>query len=106
MKVVRGSEIEFVAASHEEQSRPGVLKRVLATNADLLRGQVMMVNWANLPYGSEFQNHYHEDMQEVFIILNGSVEMTVGDMTCELSAGDAILIAPKEIHQMKNSVKL
>ena len=45
-------------------------------------------------------------MQEVFIILNGSVEMTVGDMTCELSAGDAILIAPKEIHQMKNSVKL
>ena len=103
MKVVRGSEIEFVAASHEEQSRPGVLKRVLATNADLLRGQVMMVNWANLPYGSEFQNHYHEDMQEVFIMLGGPVVMTVDGDRTELMAGDAIVIDPREAHKMENA---
>ncbi len=103
MKVVRGSEIEFVAASHEDQSRPGVLKRVLATNADLLRGQVMMVNWANLPYGSEFQNHYHEDMQEVFIMLGGPVVMTVDGDRTELMAGDAIVIDPREAHKMENA---
>ena len=44
----------------------------------------------------------HLDMQEVFIVLNGTVEMTVTDMTCTLDGGDAILISPREIHSMKN----
>ena len=31
--------------------------------------------------------------------------MTVTDMTCTLNGGDAILISPKEIHQMKNACR-
>lgn len=103
MKVVRGSEIQFVPASHEDQSNPGVLKRVLATHADLVNGQVMMVNWASLPEGSAFQNHYHEDMQEVFIMLGGPVVMTVDGDRTELMAGDAIIIDPREAHKMENA---
>ena len=102
MQIIRGSQIEFVPASHEDPKNPGVLKRVLASKKDLLRGQVQMVNWSRLPVGSSFQPHYHEDMQEVFVMLNGRVSMAVNDETHELVGGDAILIEPREIHEMKN----
>ena len=102
MQIIRGSQIEFVPASHEDPQNPGVLKRVLASKKDLLRGQVQMVNWSRLPVGSSFQPHYHEDMQEVFVMLNGRVSMSVNDETHELTGGDAILIEPREIHEMKN----
>lgn len=101
-KVIRGSEIEFIPASHEDASNPGVLKRVLATKDDLLDGRVQMVNWACLPAGSAFRAHYHEDMEEVFVILTGRVEMTVDQEVIELHAGDAIQIAPGEVHRMQN----
>lgn len=102
MKVVRGSEISFVPASHEVASSPGVYKRVLATFEDLTHGQVMMVNWAMLPAGSSFQRHFHEDMQEVFIMLSGPVTMNVDGDANRLDKGDAILISPREIHEMSN----
>lgn len=102
MQIVRGSQIEFEPASHEDPRNPGVLKRVLASKDQLAKGQVMMVNWSQLPVGKSFQAHYHEDMQEVFIILNGSVLTVVSDIEVELSKGDAILIDPREVHQMKN----
>ena len=102
MQVIRGNEIEFEAASHEDPKKPGVLKRVLARKSDLMTRQVQMVNWSRLPSGSSFQSHYHEDMLEVFVMLHGPVTMTVDEKDVELSQGDAILIAPGEVHKMKN----
>lgn len=102
MRIIRGSDIEFVPASHEDAQNPGVLKRVLATRDELLKGRIQMINWAMLPAGSEFQAHYHEDMEEVFIILNGTVEMKVNSESHRLDAGDAIVIDMREIHSMKN----
>lgn len=102
MRIIRGSAIEFIPASHEDQERPGVLKRVLATRDELIDGRVQMINWASLPAGSSFRPHYHEDMEEVFIILTGKVEITVDGVSNELTPGDAIVIAPREIHTMQN----
>ena len=102
MLIIRGNEIEFTPASHEDSNDPGVLKRVLATKHDLLVGKVQMVNWAKLPVGRSFQRHYHEDMQEVFVICQGQVVVTVDDKQDRLQAGDAILIDPREVHQMTN----
>lgn len=102
MRIIRGSEIQFIPASHEDQERPGVLKRVLAKRDDLVDGRVQMINWASLPAGSSFRAHYHEDMEEVFIILTGRVEMTVNSESHELAPGDAIVIAPREVHTMQN----
>ena len=102
MRVIRGSEIQFVAASHEDPEKPGVLKRVLAKRDDLLNGRIQMINWASLPAGSAFQAHYHEDMEEVFVMLTGHVEMTVNSEIAELHAGDAIIISPREVHSMRN----
>ena len=102
MHVARGKNLEFVPASHEDQAQPGVLKRVLATADQLFRGQVQMVNWSRLPVGSSFRPHYHEDMQEVFVLINGEVDMSVDGQVVSLQGGDAILVDPKEIHEMHN----
>jgi mannose-6-phosphate isomerase-like protein (cupin superfamily) len=102
MKFIPASDGEFIAASHENATNPGVLKRVIATHNDLPLGQVMMVNWARLPGNSSFQRHYHEDMQEVFVLISGHVAMTVDENTVELSSGDTVIVAPHEIHQMQN----
>jgi len=93
---------EFVPASHEDAHNPGVLKRVIATHDDIPAGQVMMVNWARLPGSSSFQRHYHEDMQEVFVLISGHVVMTVNDTEIDMAPGDTIIVAPCEIHQMRN----
>lgn len=103
MKIVYQNELEFTPASHEKADAPGVFKKVLAGKEQLLRGQIQMVNWCRLPVASAFQPHFHEDMQEVFVISNGHVTMTVDGQNHALSAGDAILIDPREIHVMQNT---
>ena len=92
MKFISANASEFVPASHEDVSRPGVLKRVIATAADLQTGTVPMVNWSHLPAGNCFALHYHEDMQEVFVLLTGHVKMKVDDETVAMQAGDAGIV--------------
>jgi mannose-6-phosphate isomerase-like protein (cupin superfamily) len=103
MRVVRASEGEFVPASHEDPTKPGVLKRVIATREGLLDGRVQMVNWVRLPVGSSFRAHYHEDMQESFIIMRGQVVMRIDEKEVALDAGDTVIVDPREIHTMKNT---
>jgi mannose-6-phosphate isomerase-like protein (cupin superfamily) len=110
MNFVPSSASGFVPASHEDPKNPGVLKRVIATQQNFQAGQVQMLNWAQLPVGSSFQPHYHEDMQEVFVLLSGVVTMTVRKFNSDHSAkecitmrtGDTVMIDPTEIHQMQN----
>lgn len=102
MRVVRGAEIEFEPASHEDPDRPGVYKRVLLQKADLVPGRVQMVNWAKLPIGASFARHYHEDMEEVFVILDGMIRAIVDQTQVELAAGDCIVVGRGERHQMTN----
>ena len=93
----------FVPAGHENPLSPGVLKKVLLEKVDLQPGRIQMVNWASLGAGKQFARHYHEDMQEIFIIVQGEAEITVGDESATLCRGDAVVIDAREIHQMRNS---
>ncbi len=80
MRIIRSNQVPLVPASHEDPNRPGVWKRVLAQRNDLLDGRVQMVNWAVLPAGHSFEPHYHQDMQELFIIVDGEVHMAARDL--------------------------
>ena len=84
MKISYGADHEFVPASHENPLDPGVWKKVLFPKADLQAGVVQMVNWARLGAGKHFAAHYHEDMQEIFIILQGEAHLTAGTQTVVL----------------------
>ena len=102
MKIIKSASRSFVPAGHENPLSPGVLKKILLEKADLQLGRIQMVNWARLGVGKKFTLHYHEDMQEVFVIVQGKAEITVGIETDTLIRGDAAVIDPHEVHQMRN----
>ena len=102
MKIFRFKDIKFISASHENKKDPGVLKKILLKKKDLIKGRVQMINWAKLPKNDSFQPHYHEDMEEIFIILNGKVKITINKEKEILNKGDAVIIPIKNVHQMKN----
>jgi mannose-6-phosphate isomerase-like protein (cupin superfamily) len=102
MKSILANASGFVPASHEDPQNPGVLKRVIATKEDFQAGHVQMLNWARLPAGSSFQLHYHEDMQEVFVLVKGEVEMKCAGVSTPMRPGDTVFVEAREPHQMFN----
>jgi mannose-6-phosphate isomerase-like protein (cupin superfamily) len=102
MKIARFSDQTFTPASHENPASPAVLKKVLLQKADLRPGRIQMVNWAVMPVGKQFAKHYHEDLQEIFVIMQGSVEITVDSETAVMHRGDAVVIDARQVHQMRN----
>jgi mannose-6-phosphate isomerase-like protein (cupin superfamily) len=102
MKIIRSTELELVPASHEDPKSPGVLKKVLLREDDFVEGKVHMINLALLPVGKSFKPHYHEDMQEVFVIIRGDAKIAVGKEQTTAGPGDVIVIPPGSIHRMEN----
>ena len=96
--------MEFVPASHEDPNNPGVYKKVLFTLNDVAAGgRLQMLNWAKLPKGKSFQRHYHEDMEEIFVIIKGCVEMELAGENCQLMPGDAVMVPANALHCMTNT---
>lgn len=102
MKIIRLQNLSKVPASHEDPADPGVLKQILFKRDDLTSGRIQMINWSTLLPGKSFRSHYHEAMDEVFIILNGKVEVSVGQEKEKLGKGDAVVIPENSVHVMKN----
>ena len=102
MKIVRSSDVEIIPASHEDLDSPGVLKKVILQKADLIDGRIQMINWAFLPVGRCFRAHYHEDMQETFILIKGKARILVDNEQAELCEGDAVVVPIGSVHSMKN----
>lgn len=61
-----------------------------------------MVNWAKLPVNCSFKAHYHQDMDEIFIILNGKTKIKINEEEDSLETGDAVLTPMKHTHKMTN----
>src|SRR5688572_18911451 len=98
MKIIHFNDSDFVPASHEDPANPGVWKKVLFKKNELLTGRIQMINWAKLPVGKSFSPHYHEDMEEVFIILSGKSEFSVNDEKEIVQKGDGVLVPIKSVH--------
>lgn len=103
MKIVRFNDLTFVPANHEDPKDPGVLKKVLFKHDEMIQGRVQMINWALLPVGKSFRKHYHDNMEEIFVIVHGLVTMTIEDEEETLQKGDSVLIPIGKVHQLKNS---
>ncbi len=103
MKVIRASSLPYVPASHEDPRKPGAMKKILFQKADLQPGHFQMLNWAKIAPGQGFNPHYHEDMQEVFIIVSGTGEMTIGGERETLERGDTVLVSAGQVHEMRNT---
>lgn len=102
MKIIRSSDLQFIPSTHEDQKNPNVVKKVLLEKADIHPGRVQMVNWAQLQPNATFEPHFHEDMTEVFLIIEGEVIMNVGGEEVSVKRGDAVVVEPGEVHTMTN----
>jgi len=102
MKIVRSTELKFVPASHEDPKSPGVFKKILLRADDFVQGKIQMVNTALLPTGKAFTPHYHENMQEVFIIILGNAKITVDAEEATLGEGDTVVIPVGSVHKMES----
>lgn len=102
MKIIRGANITFIPSAHEDKNHPGVFKKILLTKSDLVSGNIQMINWSLLPKGSAFRRHFHQDMAEVFILMEGETRITVDDKDFTLGKGDAVIINAHEVHRMEN----
>ncbi len=102
MKIIRSGQLQFIPASHEDPKAPGVLKKVLLQRDDFVDGKVRMINWALLPAGKSFRAHYHEDMEEVFIILKGMAMIRIDKEEAVLEKEDVVVVPIGKVHEMKN----
>ena len=100
---VQAKEIELIPASHEDPNDPGVLKKVLIAKNIIQPGKVQMVNFALLPAGKSFNRHYHEDMDEVFILLTGTAQMSVDDQIFPMTEHDVVVVPAMCHHEVKNN---
>jgi mannose-6-phosphate isomerase-like protein (cupin superfamily) len=102
MKIVRLKDLEWVPAGHESSQQEAVWKKVMLQKGDVMEGHLQMINWCALRAGMGFSPHYHEDMEEIFIMLRGQAEIRIEDQAGEIGAEEAVAIPPGRVHEMKN----
>ncbi len=91
-KIVRNSEGKVLNVLGDNQN--------IKLRAEDTNGQFTLIEQNNEP-GAAIPSHVHENEDEVFQVLEGQVEMSIGDETTTLSTGD-LIFCPRGIpHSFK-----
>lgn len=96
MKIISGNNIG-VCLAHGK-----VMRKKLVSVGDS-KSKVQTVNDAWLERSQGFENDYHKDCEEYYYFLEGKGEMKIDDKVFVVSAGDFVIIEPKEYHSLKNT---
>ncbi len=62
-----------------------------------------MVNWATLLPRRSFRAHYHEDMLEIFVMIDDGISTVIDGKKWRLASGDVLIVHPREIHELGNT---
>ena len=89
------SEIEFTKSSHL-----GQLKKVIFVGSEMI-SSVTQVAYAELLEGEIIEEHLHDSMEEVFLVLEGNCEFCLDGVPQVLIKNSVIKIAPKIKHMIK-----
>ncbi|AOT71567.1 cupin domain-containing protein [Geosporobacter ferrireducens] len=68
----------------------------------LLKGPRANMGVVVLKPGQDFNNHYHNVMEENFFILEGEIEFTINGKKILCKKGDFVHVEPQETHYLKN----
>ena len=80
---------------------PGEFRRL----TDSLGTQQLAVTLIRVPPHSDFEQgtgHYHEEIEEVYIITRGTLTMRFGDDIVKVPAGSAVRVTPKTSRSHRN----
>jgi len=89
------SELEFTKSSHAGQVKKVVFRGSEMTSA------VTQVAYAELLEGEIIEEHFHDSMEEVFLVLEGNCEFYLNGVPQLLIKDSVIKIAPKIKHKLK-----
>ncbi|MEX0689146.1 MAG: cupin domain-containing protein [Pirellulales bacterium] len=77
------------------------IRELLAHRNSAIRKQSLAE--ARLDAGSATTPHHHDVTEEIYYILSGTADMTLGDETRPVGPGDAIAIPPGVRHTIRNT---
>ncbi|MCC7084748.1 MAG: cupin domain-containing protein [Pirellulales bacterium] len=77
------------------------IRELLAHRNSCIRQQSLAE--ARLPPGAATTAHYHRKTEEIYYILSGGGQMTIGDEVRQVGPMDAIAIPPGQVHQILNT---
>ena len=94
----------------ENHGHPGSISRVILGPGARREDRPTAVNTERLvihtneyePGGTSGDGHAHPDQEQAFYILEGDIEVEVGDEIYELGAGDCVLLPRDVFHKHRN----
>ncbi len=95
MDSINISEIEFTNSSH-----PGQLKKVIFIGSEMTSA-ITQVAYVELFEGEIIEEHLHDSMEEVFLVLEVNCEFCLDGVPQVLKKDSVIKIAPKIKHKLK-----
>ena len=95
MDSINISELEFTKSSHPRQ-----LKKVIFKGSEM-KSSITQVAYAELLAGEIIDEHFHDSMEEVFLVLDGNCEFCLDGVPQVLTKDSVIKIAPKIKHKLK-----
>lgn len=84
----------------EESNHLGIFKKVIYSNLDLLSATTQ-VAYTELKAGIEVEEHSHDSMEEVFLVLEGMCEFNLNGNVHILNKESVIKVPPKINHKIK-----
>lgn len=96
--IIRREEAEDYYAGSDV---PGEFRRF----TDKLRASQLSVTLIHIPPHSDFEQsagHYHDELEEIYIITRGILTMRFGDDIHKVSAGSVVRVAPKTPRSHRN----
>jgi mannose-6-phosphate isomerase-like protein (cupin superfamily) len=96
MKIVNRNSAKVIKTRHGSQIRPLIDR----TNSDITQCS-LAEEW--LPPGTAVTPHHHDQLEEIYYVLEGRGVMTVGTEEREVSAGDAIFVPRNHRHSLANT---
>ena len=96
MLIINRDKANIINTPHGSEIRPLMDRTISAIQKCSLAEEV-------LPPGAAVGRHFHRETEEIYYILSGTGEMTVGEDTSEVSAGDAVYIPVNNVHTLKNT---
>jgi quercetin dioxygenase-like cupin family protein len=93
----------LIVRADEGRRLGGAASRPVVKVGPHIGSRLIGVLESDLPPGSGFPGHVHEDYEEVFYVLAGNVDYLIGDTWTTASAGSTVFVPPGTTHGFRNS---
>ncbi len=96
MEINKRDEAKIINTPHGSEIRPLVDRTNSAVTQCSLAEEI-------LPVGKKVSKHFHKNTEEIYYVLEGAGEMTVGNETMKVNAGDVVYIPKNHAHTLENT---